>query len=196
MDKTKQMYCIKSYDEFINEFLIHGKSADKVLIFDIDDTLIKSSAMVYVRKNGKIIKQLNSDEYNYYKLEPGESFSYEEFEDINKMLDAEIRPYFHTMKREYDKGVHISILTARSNKNMIHNFFMKKAGIDIHPDLIFATGDDISNCTVSEKKSKCIKTLVNYGYKTLIFFDDNIDNLKEVKSMGNKLNVKVHIIKA
>lgn len=190
------MYHIKRFDEFVNEFLIHGKNSDKVLVFDIDDTLIKSDAKVYVRKDGKVVRELNSEEYNFYKLQPGESYSYEEFGDIKKMLSAEIKPYFNTMKREYGKGVHISILTARANKNMIHDFFIKKANIDIHPNLIFTTGDDNSNCTISEKKAKCIKTLVNYGYKTLIFFDDNIDNLKEVKSMGEKLNVKVHIIKA
>lgn len=190
------MYHIKRFDEFVNEFLIHGKNSDKVLIFDIDDTLIKSDAKVYVRKDGKVVRELNSDEYNFYKLQPGESYSYEEFGDIKKMLSAEIKPYFNTMKREYGKGVHISILTARANKNMIHDFFIKKAGIDIHPDLIFTTGDDQSNCTISEKKAKCIKTLVNYGYRTLIFFDDNVDNLREVKSMGNELKVKVHIIKA
>ena len=187
---------VKTFDEFINEFLIHGQHSDKVLIFDIDDTLIKSDAQVFVRYNGKIIKTLSSEEYNEYVLKPGESFSYEEFGDIKKMLSAEITPYFHTMKREYKKGVHISIITARSNKNMIHDFFLKKSGIDIHPDLIFATGDDVSDCSISEKKGRCIKTLVNYGYRTLIFFDDNIDNLKEVKMMGKQLGVKVHVIKA
>lgn len=187
---------VKTYDEFVNELLIHGKSADKVLVFDIDDTLIKSDAHVFVRNNGKIVKKLDSQEYNDYKLQPGETFTYEEFGDLDKLLNAEIRPYFHTMIREYKRGIHVSILTARSNKKLIRDFFMKKANIDIHPDLVFTIGDDKSKCTVAEKKAKCIRTLVDYGYKTLIFFDDNVDNLREVKSMGDKLGVKVHIIRA
>ena len=190
------MNYIKHFDEFVNELLIHGKHSDKVLVFDIDDTLIKSTAKVFVRKNCRVVKTLNSQEYNDYKLQQGETFTYEEFEDIQKMLDAEIKPYFNTMEREYNRGVHISILTARSNKEMIRKFFMKKADIDIHPNLVFTIGDDLSNLTVSEKKAKCIKTLVEYGYTTLIFFDDNIDNLKEVKLTGDKLGVKVHVIKA
>jgi hydroxymethylpyrimidine pyrophosphatase-like HAD family hydrolase len=177
-------------------FLIRGKSSDKVIVFDIDDTLIKSDAKVFVVKNNKIVRKLDSQEYNEYKLQKGESFRYDEFTDLNKLMEAELKPYFHTMEREYRKGVHISILTARSNKRMIHSFFLKKADIDIHPDLIFATGDDTSDCSVAEKKAKCIQTLANYGYKTLIFFDDNMDNLKEVKDMGEKLNMKVHIVKA
>ncbi|MCM1217029.1 MAG: hypothetical protein NC548_21230 [Lachnospiraceae bacterium] len=188
---------VKTFEEYVNEFLIHGSSSDKVLIFDIDDTLIKSDAHVFVRNNrGRIIKELTSEEYNEYVLKTGESFSYEEFDDFKKLLTAEFTSYFNTMKREYERGVHISILTARSNRNMIHDFFMKKGKIDIHPDLIFTCGDDTFNCSVSEKKGKCIQTLVHYGYKTLIFFDDNVDNLKEVKSIGKQLGVKVHVIKA
>lgn len=190
------MKYVKTYDEFINEFLIHGKSSDKVLVFDVDDTLIKSNAKVFVIKNGKVVNKLDTQEYNNYVLKPGESFSYEEFKDLDKMLDADITPYFKTMEREYHKGVHISILTARANKKLIHDFFIKKSNIDIHPKLIFTIGDDMSDLSVAEKKAKCIRTLVSYGYKTLIFFDDNIDNLKEVKSMGERLGVKIHTIQA
>ena len=190
------MNYIKTYEEFINEFMIHGKHADKVLVFDIDDTLIKSNAKVFVKKNGKIVRKLDTQEYNDYVLKPGETFTYDEFADLDKMLNADITPYFKTMEREYSKGVHISILTARSGKKLIHDFFIKKSGIDIHPDLIFTTGDDMSNLTIAEKKAKCIRTLVRYGYTTLIFFDDNIDNLMEVKSMGSKLGIKIHTIKA
>ena len=190
------MKYVKTYTEFLNELLIHGKSADKVLVFDIDDTLIKSNARVYVMKNGKITCSLDTQEYNHYVLKPGESFSYEEFGDLKKMLEADVTPYFKTMEREYREGVHISILTARANSKLIHDFFMKKANIDIHPKLIFTIGDDMSDLSVAEKKAKCIRTLVGYGYKTLIFFDDNVDNLKEVKNMGNKLGVKVITIQA
>lgn len=34
--------------------MIHGKSSDKVLVFDIDDTLIKSNARVFVRKKVRL----------------------------------------------------------------------------------------------------------------------------------------------
>lgn len=189
------MKYIKTYNEFSNNLMIHGKSSDKVLVFDIDDTLIKSNARIFVRKNGEVIKTLNSQEYNEYVLQPDEKFTYEEFEDLNIMLDAELTPYFETMKREYQKGVHISILTARSDNKMIHDFFLKKENIDIHPKLIFTMGDDKSNMSISKKKAKCIKKLVDYGYKILIFFDDNVDNLNEVKMMGDSLGVKIHVIK-
>lgn len=180
----------------LEEFVIHGKNSSKVLVFDIDDTLIKSNAKVFVKNGDTVVRTLDSQEFNDYKLNTGETFSFEEFRDLDILLKSEIKPYFYTMKREYERGVHISILTARGDKDMIHKFFLKKAGIDIHPDLIFATGDDTSNISVSEKKAKCIRTLANYGYRTMIFFDDNIDNLNEVKKMGDKLNIKIHVVKA
>lgn len=182
------------YVKTFEEFLIHGKSSNKILIFDIDDTLIKSDAKVFVKKNGVVVKKLDTQEYNTYKLKRGESYSFEEFDDLNIMLDAELTPYFKTMEREYRKGVHISIITARSGARMIHDFFMKKANIDIHPKLIFTTGDDPSAIPVSEKKAKCIRTLVKYGYDTLVFFDDNIDNLNDVREMGKSLGVTCHTI--
>lgn len=180
----------------LEEFTIRGKSSNKVLVFDIDDTLIKSNANVYVKKNGEITKKLDSQEFNNYKLNDGEEFDFEEFRDLNILLASEIKPYFNTLKREYDRGVHISILTARTGKDMIHDFFIKKAGIDIHPNLIFTSGDDESNDTVAEKKAKCIKKLAEYGYKILVFFDDNVDNLKKVKSIGDNLGLKIHLVKA
>ena len=79
------MKYIKTYNEFSNNLMIHGKSSDKVLVFDIDDTLIKSNARIFVRKNGEVIKTLNSQEYNEYVLQPDEKFTYEEFEDLNIM---------------------------------------------------------------------------------------------------------------
>lgn len=196
-----QLKHIKSFDDFvrsehINEFVIHGKSSNRVLIFDIDDTLIKSDAKVYVMKGGEVVRKLDSQEFNSYRLGKGESFSFSEFEDLEVLMRSELKPYFKTMEREYRKGVHISILTARSGKEMIRKFFMRRADIDIHPELVFTVGDDKSDCTVAEKKGKCIKTLVDYGYKTLIFFDDNLDNLMQVKKIGDNLNVKTHIIQA
>ena len=180
----------------LEEFSIRGKKSDKVLVFDIDDTLITSNAKVLVKKNEEVVKELNSSEFNEYKLKDGEVYSFEKFRDLGIMLSSEMRPYFDTLKREYARGVHIAILTAREDKDMIHNFFIQKSGIDIHPKLIFTTGDDKSDCSIAEKKAKCIRKLVQYGYTTLVFFDDNIDNLHSAQKMGKELGVKIHIVKA
>ena len=85
----------------LEEFSIRGKKSDKVLVFDIDDTLITSNAKVLVKKNEEVVKELNSSEFNEYKLKDGEVYSFEKFRDLGIMLSSEMRPYFDTLKREY-----------------------------------------------------------------------------------------------
>ena len=48
----------------------------KLVIFDIDDTLVNTDTRVNVVRDGKIIKQLNSHDFTHYKLQPGETFDF------------------------------------------------------------------------------------------------------------------------
>ena len=50
-------------------------------IFDIDDTLFETTALVYVVKDGVVIDKLTNQEYNVYDLKDGESFDFVEFRD-------------------------------------------------------------------------------------------------------------------
>ena len=48
-------------------------------IFDIDETLFHTKAYVQVKKNGKIIKQLDNIAYSNYKLKKGEELDFGQF---------------------------------------------------------------------------------------------------------------------
>ena len=48
-------------------------------IFDIDETLFHTKAKVQVSKEGKIVKVLDNQQYNSYRLKKGESFNYGQF---------------------------------------------------------------------------------------------------------------------
>ena len=48
-------------------------------IFDIDETMFKTKARVHVVKDGKVIKKLDNQEFNDYKLKKGEDFDFGEF---------------------------------------------------------------------------------------------------------------------
>ena len=179
-----------------NSWTVAGSKSSKLLVFDVDDTLINTSARIFVRRGDKLVKTLTNNEYNTYKLRPGEWFDYSEFADPEILSKETFTKYWDTLKREYKKGTHISIITARGDANMIREFFLKN-GIDIKQELVFAVGDKnyMYHGTVAERKAKTIKLLADLGYRTLIFFDDNEENLKAVKKLEND-ELNIHTVKA
>lgn len=179
-----------------NQFTVAGTVSDKLLVFDVDDTLIHTTANIYVMKNGKKIKTISNQEYNTYRLKPGEYFDYSEFDDPKILSKETFTKYWDTLKREYKKGTHISILTARADVDMIRNFFLQN-GIDIKKELVFAIGDERLGLkgSIQEKKSQVISHLYKLGYSTIIFFDDNEDNLKSAKQLEKNMDIKIHVVK-
>ena len=165
-------------------FTVAGTVSNKILIFDIDDTLIYSNATIYVVKDGKRIKELTPAEYNNYVWQEGESFDYSNFDSSKLLNSANFTKYWDTLKREYAKGTHIAILTARGKPAMIRKFFLNN-GIDIKDDLIFccAYSKFPWKGSIQYKKSKVIEYLTLLGYNTLVFFDDNLYNLETAKQL-------------
>jgi hypothetical protein len=186
-------------DYILEQFTVAGTQSDKILLFDVDDTLIKSDVKVHVIKNGEVIKKLSSTEFNSYKLQPGESFDYSEFEDEDILNNRSVfLKYWDTLQREYKDGTHIGILTARSNKDMFYRFF-KSNGITIKNELVFAINDpklNLKGSTIEERKAEVIKRLAKWGYKTMVFFDDNEANLKTAKKLEKTCDIKIHTVKA
>ena len=44
----------------------------KLVVFDIDDTLVYTQTKVHVVKDGKVVNSLNSHDFTHYKLKSGE----------------------------------------------------------------------------------------------------------------------------
>lgn len=179
-------------DYIAKEFTVNGSKSNRIILFDIDDTLIHTTAQIIVNKKGKFFKKISNSEYNEYKLGRDEEFDYSEFNDPNILDKENFTKYWQTLKREYHKGTHIGIITARSDTDMIYNFFKRK-GIEIKKDLIFAVGDPKQklNGSIAERKSIIISKLAWLGYRIFIFFDDNESNLKNAKQLENKYNIKI-----
>lgn len=165
-------------------FSVNGSVSAKIILFDVDNTLIHTTAKIGVRRNGKLMKHLTDQEYNDYILKAGETFDFSEFADPDILNNEALTPYWNTLKREYRKGTHIGILTARGDCDLIRNFLIKK-GIDIKKSLIFATDDPRLGLSgrVQDRKAEVITRLYNLGYRTFVFFDDNDNNLRSVKKM-------------
>ena len=183
----------------MNEARIKGKISDTLAVFDLDDTLIISTAKIQVLdvKTGKVIKTLTPAEFNFFKPTAKHALSFGEFEDFEILKQASfITHVLEDLQKFYNSGVHVAIVTARSNSKMIRDFFLHN-GIDIHPDLVIAVNDPAQKLTgnIAERKKEALHRMVEDGYKDFIFFDDNDDNLRLAKEVEKEKDVKVKTIK-
>lgn len=183
-------------DRIQQGFTVGKTTSNKIILFDLDDTIIDTIAEIGVVRGGKVIKRLPNAEFNDYVLGPGESFDFGEFDDPILLDQSPFTKYWNTLKREYKKGTHIGILTARSDCRMIKEFFLKN-GIRIKDELVIAINDPSLGLkgSIQEKKTEAIRILAGVGYDNFIFFDDNEPNLKSAKALESQLNIKVTTVK-
>lgn len=183
-------------DRIQQGFTVGQTTSNKIILFDLDDTIIHTIAEIGVVKGGKLIKRLPNAEFNDYVLGPGESFDFGEFDDPTLLDKSPFTKYWETLKREYKKGTHIGILTARGDSKMIKDFFLKN-GIRIKDELVMAINDPSLGLkgSIQEKKTEAIRILASVGYDTFIFFDDNEPNLKSAKELEKRLPIKVTTVK-
>lgn len=183
----------------MNEAIIKGKSKDKLAVFDLDDTLIISSAKIQVlNSKHKVIKSLTPAEFNFFKMDPKKhTLSFSDFESAEVLRESEfILHVLEKLKNYYAEGTHVCILTARSSSALIRAFFLEN-GIDIHPDLVIAVNDPKYSYkgSIAQRKSQALEYLILQGYNDFIFFDDNQENLDHAKELEKKSDVKVETIK-
>jgi hypothetical protein len=188
-----------SMEQRINEVLIKGKRSDKLAVFDLDDCLIISTAKIQVidPETHKVIKTLTPAEFNFFTPNKKVNLSFKEFEDYDILKKSHfIQEVLQKLLNYYKSGVHVSIVTARSDSKMIGRFFHEN-GIDIHPELIFAINDPSLpfKGSIAEKKKQALQTLVQQGYTDFIFFDDNEDNLRLAKEIEKEEDVVVKTVK-
>lgn len=177
-------------------FTVNNTTSNRIMLFDLDDTLIHTTAEILLFKDGKFVRKISNTEFNDYVLKPGESFDFAEFDDPKILASSKFTKYWNTLKREYRKGTHIGILTARSNCDMIKNFLLNN-GIRIKDELVMAINDPKLGLsgTIQQKKAEAIKILANAGYNTFIFFDDNEGNLQSAKKLEKEYDIVIKTVK-
>lgn len=183
-------------DRIHTGFTVNKTKSNKIILFDLDDTIIHTTAEIMIMKGDKMLRHISNSEFNNYTLKAGETFNFGEFDDPTILSNEKFTKYWNTLKREYHRGTHVGILTARSDCNMIKNFFDSK-GIKIKDELIIAINDPKLGLSgsIQERKAEAIKILANGGYKLFIFFDDNEPNLQSAKALEKQYNIKVQTVK-
>ena len=137
---------------------------NKLSVFDFDDTLVATTARVYVTHKTGEKSIFNPAEYAVYSPQDGDEF-------IKKNFDLFIR-----VLNKSRKGRRTVILTARAAERPIKTFF-KQFGI---------TGLEIVALGSSNPQDKAdwIEAQVKKGWDDIRFMDDSAKNITAVKKMA------------
>jgi len=181
------------------EFLSESQDGAGLTIWDIDETLFKTTARVHIVKDGKIIKTLGNKQYNTYHLQPGESFDFREFKDArhfqstSEPIAKAIRKLIAMHKNIKARGSKMVVITARSDFDDRDIFLdtFRKQGIDIDDIYVHRAGNlNMPNSAAGKKI--IIKQYLDTGkYTRARLFDDAVSNLQMFKDLTHEYpNVK------
>ena len=179
-----------------NQYLNEEKQKDTgggLTIFDIDDTLFKTTAQVVVKKGNREVRRLNTGEYNTYRLKPGEKFDFSEFRDALK-FQKESRPIKrmmakakiilrNTLNKPKSRVIIVTARTDFDNKEMFLDTF-RKYGFDIDKVRVERAGKlgDVSG--TAQQKAVIIHNYLKTGQFTRVrLFDDSVQNLRTFLSL-------------
>ena len=172
-------------EENIADDSINGKSNAGLglTIFDIDDTLMHTTAQIKVVKDGRPVRSLTNQEFNTYELKPGEEFDFGEFRNAEKFR-RESKP----MPRMIAKlkailanagDSKIIMLTARADfddKETFLNTF-RDLGIDMSRVHVHRAGN--LGGSPAQNKAVWIKKYLDTGkYTRVRLYDDAMSNIK------------------
>lgn len=160
----------------------------KLVIFDIDDTLVHTQTKVHVVKDGQVVKSLNSHEFTHYKLEPGEEFDFKDFRNAREFFEKSrpIIPMINQLKKDINTGNKVVMVTARDDfddKELFLDTF-RKYGIDMSKVHVYRAGRIKTKTSTEEKKKSIISDLLNKdNYNKAIMYDDAKPNLDSFVSL-------------
>jgi len=154
----------------------------KLVIFDIDDTLVHTQTKVHVVKDGQVIQSLNSHDFTHYKLQDGEQFDFGDFANAQEFFDnaKPIIPMLNQLKHDIATGNKVAMVTARADfddKELFLDTF-RKYGVNMAKVHVYRAGNMQGKMQTEEKKKIIIRNLMNQAHYTkAIMYDDAIPNL-------------------
>jgi FMN phosphatase YigB (HAD superfamily) len=178
--------------ELLSERINHA-TAKSLVIFDIDDTLLHTTAKIKVVKDGKVVRTLTNQEFNNYTLQPGEEFDFGEFRDAEKFNreSQPIKPMVNKLKTILDhaKNSKVIMLTARADfddKNLFLKTF-NDLGIDMSRVHVHRAGNLPGDDIPAEKKAVWVRKYLNTDqYNHVRLYDDSMSNLRVFKSLAKE----------
>lgn len=197
--ETTKVRHIKTFEAFLVTEKPYSK--DEIVVFDLDDTLVITDAKIKVCDHftGKCFS-LTPEEFNEFEAKKQHELDFTDFADIEIMKAGKLIEYYlDIFKRNYKRGIAVGIVTARDDREMIYTWLREHVGFRIDKDLIFAISDNVHGFkgNIADRKKQAFETYINMGYTNFKFYDDDIANLKLVKSLEKEHdNIKIYTKKA
>jgi len=173
------------------QYLSEAREGKGLTVFDIDETLFQTKALIHIIKDGKTIKKLDNQEYNVYKLKDGESYDYGEFRNA-EVFDKTSIPIWSMInkakaiiKNAVNRGSKVIIMTARADFDDKEKFLgtFRRHGIDIDNIYVERAGNLNLGSSAKNKRFLFHKYLKSGEYKRIRFFDDAMSNITSFKSL-------------
>jgi hypothetical protein len=175
-------------------------------VWDIDDTLGRTSARVGVVKDGKTIKVLESGEFNHYNLAPGESFDFSQFRS-GKIFRDTFKPISTVLDRAKEivnrqtENSHSIILTARADfddhKEFLQTF--RDHGFPIDKVYVERAGNVSKTKPAHINKGVILKKYLKAGkFDRVRMWDDhekNLDMMFKVAALYPNIEAVGYLVK-
>jgi hypothetical protein len=167
------------------EYLTEDTKNHSLHVFDIDDTLLHTTAKIHVKNSeGKVVKTLTNQQFNDHKLPAGHSYDFSEFRSAEKFR-KESKP-IHTMLGKVKSltsqpGHHVIFNTARANFDDKNTFLrtFKDHGISMDKIHVIRAGNINMEGPPAEKKAVVIHGYIKkHKYKNVHMYDDSKTNLR------------------
>jgi len=192
------------FNDYINEMTRNHYGAG-ITFVDIDETMFRTFAKVLVKKNGKVVRELDNQEYNSYQLKDGEEYDYQQFRnaELFKNTSIPIKSSVDRIKKmikqieKMDSNSKIIFLTARAdfdNKQVFLDTF-RENGIKIDsPNVYIERAGNMKSGTIDGNKKKIMMKYIETGeYRRVRLIDDHLPNLKALKSIENELPEEIEM---
>lgn len=158
---------------------------NKAFVFDFDDTLATTTAMVVVRKivTGKEIFRLTPAQYNTYELPEDCDFDFSEFKNPELIINGIPTDLISFAIDVHNEGHDFYILTARNEaaSNPIAEF-LNRFGIEAKT--IYCVGKS-NDTNIAREKQKILMAIIN-THTVTYFYDDDDKNIE----LANELNCR------
>lgn len=170
--------------------LKESNSGGYIYIFDFDDTLVKTSALIHVRNflSKELKRSLSPSEYAKDKsLSDDEEFDFRDFEHVIEPRLTNVFYSFVNLIRNHGPGK-VFILTARGNPVPVKNFLKtieEEYRLPASKVEVMAVGSSDPMAKVVKIKEKIVAT----GAGRVKFYDDSLSNIEAADLLNDDPDV-------